>query len=116
MLRIVKHVLGAARNSARGFVAMWKTSLSFRIEIALAVPLVGAVFWLELTGAERALLILPILLVLALEVLNSAVEAAIDRIGPERHPLSGQAKDMGSAAVYVGLVSVPVVWALVLAD
>lgn len=116
MLKVVRHVLGAARNSAQGFRAAWQTSLSFRIEVVLAVPLTGVAFALDVTGAERALLLLVLLFVLAVEVLNSAIEAAIDRIGREHHPLSGQAKDMGSAAVYVSLVSVPVVWALVLLD
>ena len=72
--------------------------------------------WLGETGVERALLVGPIFVVLIVELLNSAVEAAIDRIGLERHPLSGLAKDIGSAAVFTSFALLVVVWLLVLLD
>ena len=70
--------------------------------------------WLGDNGVERALLILPLLLVLLVELLNGAVETVVDRIGTEHNELSGRAKDLVSAAVFVALLSVPVVWGLVL--
>ena len=70
--------------------------------------------WLGQSGVERALLVGSLMLVLIVELLNSAVEALVDRIGSERHELSGVAKDLGSAAVFVALVLVVVVWSLVL--
>lgn len=70
--------------------------------------------WLGQSGVERALLVGSLMLVLIVELLNSAVEALVDRIGSERHELSGIAKDLGSAAVFVALVLVVVVWSLLL--
>lgn len=70
--------------------------------------------WLGQSGVERTLLVGSLMLVLIVELLNSAVEALVDRIGSERHELSGVAKDLGSAAVFVALVLVVVVWSLVL--
>lgn len=81
--------------------------------IALAAPLA---LWLGEDGVERALLIGAWLLVLVVELLNSAVEAVVDRFGPERHPLAGRAKDLGSAAVLVAILGALAVWALVLLD
>jgi diacylglycerol kinase (ATP) len=87
---------------------------AFRIEIALFVPLAPLALWLGRTGLERAVLIASLMLVLVAELLNSAVESVVDRVGLEHHVLSGRAKDLGSAAVFVTLVQVPAVWALVL--
>jgi diacylglycerol kinase (ATP) len=70
--------------------------------------------WLGRTGVERALLVAPMLLVLIVELLNSAVEATVDRIGLERHVLAGLAKDIGSAAVFMSFVLLGVMWLLVL--
>ena len=70
--------------------------------------------WLGDTGVERALLIGVLLLVLIVELLNSAIETTVDRVGTEFHDLSGRAMDLGSAAVFISLISVPIVWALVL--
>lgn len=73
-----------------------------------------AAMWLGETGLERAALIASLLLVLIVELMNTAVETIVDRIGTERNEISGRAKDVGSAAVFVSLVNVPVVWGLVL--
>ena len=103
-------------NSAKGFRGAFAEEAAFRQELALAVVLLPLGVWLGDNGVERALLIGPIFVVLIVELLNSAVEAAIDRIGLERHPLSGLAKDIGSAAVVTSFALLVVVWALVLLD
>ena len=87
-----------------------------RQELALFVVLAPLGLWLGRNGVERALLFGSLLLVLVVELLNSAIEAAINRIGAERNELSGLAKDLGSAAVFVALLIVISVWTLVLAD
>lgn len=103
-------------NSAKGFRGAFVEEAAFRQELALAVLLFPLGLWLGETGVERALLVGPIFVVLIVELLNSAVEAAIDRIGLERHPLSGLAKDIGSAAVFTSFALLVVVWLLVLLD
>lgn len=87
---------------------------AFRIEFALGVLLVPAALWLGQTGVERALLLMSLFAVLITELLNTAVEVVVDRIGSEWNELSGRAKDLGSAAVHLSLLQVPVVWGLVL--
>lgn len=86
---------------------------AFRIEAALCLLLVPAALWLGETGIERAIMVMSLFFVLITELLNTAVEVVVDRIGIERHVLSGRAKDLGSAAVHLSLVQVPVVWGLV---
>lgn len=112
--RGLRRLVDATRNSAKGFRAAWTHEAAFRQEIAACVVLVPLALVLESGGIERALLIGSLLLVLMVELLNSAVEATIDRISTEHHPLAGQAKDLGSAAVAVSLLNVLVVWGLVL--
>ncbi len=102
--------------SAKGLVGAFREEAAFRQELAFAVVAIPLGAWLGRSGVERALLIAPVLLVLVVELLNSAIEAAIDRIGLERHRLSGLAKDIGSAAVLLSFVLLAVVWALVLLD
>ncbi len=89
---------------------------AFRQELMLFIVLAPLALWLGRNGVERALLFGSLVLVLIVELLNSAIEAVVDRIGKEHHKLSGRAKDMGSAAVYLSLLLVVVIWALVLAD
>ncbi len=106
----------AAGASARGLAAAWREEAAFRQElagIAVAAPL-G--FWLGRNGVERALLVAPLLLVLVAELLNSGIEATVDRIGLERHELAGLAKDFGSAAVLLSLLCCAACWLLVLLD
>lgn len=100
--------------SLQGLRAAWLHESSFRLEVLLAMVLVPAALWLGRNGIERALLIASVMLVLALELLNSAIEAVIERYGAEQHELAGRAKDMGSAAVFIGLLAAAMVWALVL--
>src|SRR4026209_1299006 len=109
----MRRLLNAARISLEGF----KSALSepaFRLELSLAAVLIPLGLYLGMTGVERALLVGSVLLVLVVELLNSATEAAVDRISLETHPLAKRAKDMGSAAVMVALCNVAVVWLLVL--
>jgi diacylglycerol kinase (ATP) len=87
---------------------------AFSQETLLSAVLLPSSFFLTSDGVERALMIASVLLVLVVELLNSAVESAIDRISVERHPLSKKAKDLGSAAVLIALVNVAAVWACVL--
>ena len=87
---------------------------AFRIEFILFVLLTPAALWLGHNGLERAVLVLSLLIVLITELLNTGIEVAIDRIGLEWNELSGRAKDVGSAAVHISLLQVPVIWGLVL--
>ena len=106
-------ILKAARWSLHGLRAAWLHESSFRLEVYLFVLLAPLGWWLGQTGVERALLIGSGLLVLAIELLNSSIEAVIERYGPEFHELSGRAKDMGSAAVLVLMLNVVLVWGLI---
>lgn len=99
----------------RGLRAAWRDEAAFRQECALAAVVVPLGLWLGATGIERALLIGPMFVLLAIELVNSALEATVDRIGFERHPLSGIAKELGSAAVFLAFVLLVVNWLLVLA-
>lgn len=108
-------LLKAARWSWQGLCAAWLNESSFRLEVVLTVVLAPLGLWLGQNGVERALLVGPLLLVLAAELINSAIEAVIERYGPEWNVLAGRAKDMGSAAVFVLLANVGLCWALILA-
>ncbi len=107
-------ILKAAVWSLQGLRAAWLHESSFRLEVVLTVVLTPLAIWLGQDGIERALLIGSCLLVLSAELLNSAVEAVIERYGPEFHELAGRAKDMGSAAVFVLMMNVLLCWGLIL--
>ncbi len=109
-------VLRAFGNSLKGFRGAFREEAAFRQELALAVIVIPLGLWLGETGVERALLVAPVLLILIVELLNSAIEATVDRIGMERHQLSGLAKDIGSAAVMLSFFLLGTVWLLVLLD
>ena len=100
--------------SVEGLRACFAIEEAFRLEIMLAVVLTPLAFWLGDSPAERGLLLVAIVLVLLVELLNSAIEAVVDRIGLEYHALSKKAKDIGSAAVFISLVSFVVLWVAVL--
>ena len=110
LTRLIK----AFGNSMKGFVGAYKNEAAFRQELLLAVVLTPLGLYFGHNGIERALLIGSVLLVLVVEILNSSIEAVVDRIGLERHELSGLAKDMGSAAVFLSLAMVAITWLLVL--
>jgi len=109
----IMRAIRAARFSAQGFAHAWRHESAFRQELTLGVLLTPLALWLGQTAFERVLLIACLLLVLIVELLNSAVEAAIDRVGDEHHELSGRAKDLGSAAVFLSLGLVLLVWSTV---
>jgi len=109
----IRRILRATRFSAQGFAQAWQHEAAFRQELVLAIAMTPAAIWLGGSIVEQALLIGVLLLVLIVELFNSAIEAAIDRHGDEHHELSGRAKDMGSAAVFVSLVIVLLVWGAV---
>src|SRR5688572_31079868 len=100
--------------SVKGLAGAFREEAAFRQELALAVLVIPLGLWLGRNGLERAMLIAPMFLVLVVELINSAIEATIDRIGLGRHTLSGLAKDIGSAAVLLSLMLLAVVWLLVL--
>jgi diacylglycerol kinase (ATP) len=102
--------------SFQGFAHTWREEAAFRQEALLAVVVVPLGLYFGHSGVERALLVAPMLLILIVEMLNSAVEAVVDRAGTERHPLAGMAKDMGSAAVMLSFFLLGTVWLLVLSD
>ena len=110
----VLRVLKAARYTARGFRHALVHDTSFRQEFAIAAILAPVGIWLGDTGVERALLLASLLLVLLVELLNGALETVVDRVGTEQNELSGRAKDLASAAVFIALANVPIVWGLVL--
>ena len=107
-------ILKATVWSLQGLRAAWMHESSFRLEVYLLVVMAPLALWLGQSGLERALMIGSCLLVLAAELLNSAIEAVIERYGPEHHELAGRAKDMGSAAVFVLMLNVVLAWGLVL--
>jgi diacylglycerol kinase (ATP) len=106
----------AAVWSFQGLRAAWLYESSFRLEVYLFLVLAPLGWWLGETAVERALLIGSCLLVLSAELLNSAIEAVIERYGAEFHELAGRAKDMGSAAVVVLMMNVLLVWGAILAE
>jgi len=106
-------ILKAAQWSLQGLQAAWLHESSFRLEVYLFVVFGPLGYWLGQTPVERVLLIGSCLLVIAMELLNSAVEAVIERYGPEFHELAGRAKDMGSAAVFVLMLNVLLTWGLI---
>ena len=106
-------VLKAARWSLHGLRAAWLHESSFRLEVYLLAILGPLGIALGRTPVEQVLLVGSCLLVLALELLNSAIEAVIERYGAEFHELAGRAKDMGSAAVFVAMLNVAMTWTLV---
>jgi diacylglycerol kinase (ATP) len=107
-------ILRAVGSSVRGLAGAFRDEAAFRQELAFAALVIPLGLWLGHSGVERVLLIAPMLLVLIVELLNSAIEATVDRIGFERHALAGLAKDIGSAAVFMSFVLLAAVWLLVL--
>ena len=110
----LQRVFNAAGYSWAGLTAAFRHEDAFRQEVFLSLLLIPLALYLGQTGITRALMIAAVLLVLIVELLNSALEAAVDRISLEHHQLIKRAKDMGSAAVMIALANVVVVWALVL--
>lgn len=110
----LQRIINAFGFSVAGLLAAYRHEAAFRQEVWLSGVLIPLGFWLGDTGVERALLVATVLLILMVELLNSAVEAVVDRIGPEHHDLAGRAKDMGSAAVLLAFLLMIMVWLAVL--
>ncbi|AAM84159.1 diacylglycerol kinase [Yersinia pestis] len=104
----------AAGYTVKGLTAAWNNEAAFRQESVAAVIAIILAFWLDVGAIARILLICSVVLVLIVEVINSAIEAVVDRIGSEFHALSGRAKDMGSAAVFLTILMALFVWITVL--
>jgi len=111
-----KRVVDATGYTIKGLRAAWRVESAFRQELLLALLFAPAAFWLGRSLPETAVLLATLAFVLTTELLNSAIEAIVDRASPELNELAGRAKDMGSAAVFVSLSTVVVVWALVAID
>lgn len=105
-IRLIK----AAGYSKKGLIAAWKNEAAIRQELLTLIPAVIIAFAFSFTAVERILLIGSVVLVLMIELINSAIEAVVDRIGTEYHELSGRAKDMGSAAVFIAALLGLFVW------
>lgn len=105
------NALGYSRD---GLAAAWKNEAAFREEVLLAAIAIPLALFLGKTGVDRSILIGSIILILIVEILNSAIEAVVDKASPEKHELAKRAKDMGSAAVLFSLLNAAVVWACVL--
>ena len=112
----LKRIIRATGFSLVGLRIAWRHESAFRQECVLALVLVPSALWLAETWTQAALLIAATGLVLVVELLNSAIEAVVDRLGDEWHELAGRAKDMGSAAVFVSLMLLAATWALVALD
>ena len=109
-------IVRAFSYSLKGLRAAYRKESAFRQELILAMVMLPLAVWLGKTGVERALLIGSVLLVLIVELLNSAVEATVDRGGKDWNKLAGRAKDMGSAAVLIALLQLAATWGLILFD
>ncbi|WOD11380.1 diacylglycerol kinase [Pseudomonas sp. NyZ704] len=107
-------ILKATGYSIAGLKAAFRLEAAFRQLSLLALLLIPVACWLDVTRAERALLIAAPLLALAIELINSSIEAAVDRVSLELHPLSKQSKDMASAAQFIGMNIVAAVWLVIL--
>ena len=106
-------LMAATGYSWSGFQQAWRYEAAFREELLLLLFLVPTAFWLGQTAAETAILLISCLVVLIVELLNSAIEAVVDLASPTMHPLAARAKDIGSAAVFVALMQVLLVWGLI---
>jgi diacylglycerol kinase (ATP) len=110
----IKRIFRATGFSMKGLKSAWIHEAAFRQELVLACLMLPIALFVDISTVERLLLILTLFIVLIVELLNSAVEAVVDRVGDEIHALSGQAKDIASAAVFMSLALCAITWAVVL--
>ncbi|MBC8258130.1 MAG: diacylglycerol kinase [SAR324 cluster bacterium] len=115
-MKALLHLWKAYGFSIQGLRDTFKNELAFRIELTVAIVLIPTALLLPVSLISRVLLISSVLLVLIVELLNTGIEAVVNRISTEQHPLSGRAKDAGSAAVFVSAVNLACVWCIVLID
>ncbi len=104
----------AIKNSLKGFKTVWNSEVAFREYLLISSVLIPLAVYFGENSVERVLLIMSVLLVLLMELLNTAIEAVVDRIGEEDHPLSGAAKDIGSAVVMLSIITMVMTWLLIL--
>ena len=110
----LQRLINATRNSLNGMARAWRSEASLRYEIYVLSLVIPAALMLARNAVERALMIGSALLVVVVEMLNTAIETVVDRIGPDHHTLSGLAKDLGSAGVFCSIVLATAVWAILL--
>lgn len=112
----LRRLIRAFGYSLQGLKAAFETEWAFRVEVFVAPPMAVLALLLPVPLAEKALLLSSLFLVLMAELVNTAIETVIERIAPDRHPLSGKAKDIGSAVVLLALINAGLIWGLVLLD
>ncbi|WP_299573725.1 diacylglycerol kinase [uncultured Shewanella sp.] len=112
----IKRVIRATGFSIQGLISAWKNEAAFRQELILAVVLLPIALLANVSLVESILMIMTLFIVLITELLNSAIEAVVDRISDEIHPLSGQAKDVASAAVFLSLALCGITWCAILVN
>lgn len=113
-LRLQKRNMAALKNSIKGIIDTIKTEPSFWQELIVIIPLIILSFFLEVTAVEQVLLVVSLLLIVFAELVNTAIEATIDRISMDRHDLSGKAKDAGSSAVFITFIIAIFTWVIIL--
>jgi diacylglycerol kinase (ATP) len=114
--RGMRRILNAFHYTFAGFKAAWINEVAFREEIIIAIFVVPLGLWVGNSATQRAILVGIYFLIPLAELLNSAIEAIVDRMGPERHELSGRAKDLGSAAVFLSICIALIVWMIIAYD
>jgi len=112
----IQRLVNATRFTLKGIRSAWSNEEAFRQEVLVLVLVVPAGLFIGETFVQKGLFICVWLLVLVIELLNSALESVVDRIGYEKHPLSGQAKDMGSAAVFIGICMSVMIWIAIICE
>lgn len=110
----IKRIFRATGFSMQGLKLAWRSEAAFRQELILAIIMLPIALLIDVPTVERILLVMTLLIVLIVELLNSAIEAVVDRIGHEIHPLSGQAKDIASAAVLISLALCSITWLMII--
>jgi diacylglycerol kinase (ATP) len=109
-------ILDASKYSLKGLRAAWRHEEAFRQESILALIMLPGALWLGTNASQRSILIATVVIVVIVELINSAIEAVVDRISTDHHPLSGQAKDIGSAAVMLSLLLCISCWGMIAAE
>lgn len=110
----IQRIINATFYSFQGLKSSWQSEAAIRQEVAALVVLIPLALWLDVSIAKKCLLMMSALLVLVVELLNTALETVVDRISADYHELSGKAKDVGSAAVFIAILNAITIWALIL--
>jgi diacylglycerol kinase (ATP) len=110
----MKRIWRAFRHSFRGLTTVWKSETSFRQEIILCIALFPVIFLLPVDYLAKSLMVFSLILILIMELINSAIETIIDRISAEKHPLSKKAKDIGSSLVLLAFANAIIIWIIIL--